>query len=124
VATVRPTVAEVGIFNTTSTAVAVALRRLTTAGTQGTGQTVNYEDDDSQTALATPKDTHTVAPTISGGAIRQASLGAAVGSGVIWTFGQGRKNGLVIPAATTAGIGIVVATGTGQICDVYWAWDE
>jgi len=53
-------------------------------------------------------------------------LGAAVGSGVIWTFGD---DGLAITAAdavesTANGIGPVVATGTGQICQCYMVWDE
>lgn len=123
VAGIRPHVVEVGAFNTTSTAVALALVRLTTAGTQGSTITAAYEDDDTQTVLSTAKDTHTVAPTKTS-TIRQASLGAAVGSGVIWTFGTGRATGLVIPAGTGNGIGLIVATGTGQICDVYISWDE
>lgn len=122
-ASVRPMIAEVGVFNSTATAVNVGLVRLTTTGTQGSTITAAYEDDDTQSALATAKDTHTVGPTITN-KLRVAPLGAAIGSGVIWTFGQGRRNGLVIPAATTAGIGIYIPSGTGQVCDVYIAWDE
>jgi hypothetical protein len=51
-------------------------------------------------------------------------LGAAIGSGVIWTFGGGVTGGLVIPNTTGDGIGLIVATGTGQICDVSFTWDE
>jgi hypothetical protein len=89
VATCRPRLVEVGVFNTTATACAVALRRVTAAGTSGATQSVVYESDSSQGALATPKDTWTVAPTFSTGNLRVASLGAAIGSGVIWTFGGG-----------------------------------
>jgi hypothetical protein len=68
-------------------------------------------------ALATPKDTWTVAPTFSTGNLRVASLGAAVGSGIIWTFGGGGgSNGLVIPNTTGDGIVLSVLAGTGQIC--------
>ena len=121
--TVRPRLVEVGVFNTTSTACAVALRRVTAAGTSGSAQTVVYESDPSQAAIATPKDTWTVAPTFASGNIRVASLGAAVGSGVIWTFG-GALGGLIIPNTTGDGIVLSVLTGTGQICDVSFTWDE
>lgn len=120
---VRPRLVEVHAFNTTTTAVALKIARLTTAGTQGSTITAMYEDDNSQTAVSTAKDTHTVGPTITN-AGRQASLGAAIGSGVMWTFGGGKTPGLVIPNTTGDGIGIVVATGTGQILDVAWVWDE
>lgn len=119
----RPRLVEVGVFNSTTTACAVALRRVTAAGTPGSTQSVVYESDPSQTALATPKDTWTVAPTFASGNLRVASLGAAVGSGLIWTFG-GAAGGLVIPNTTGDGIVVSVLTGTGQICDVSFTWDE
>jgi len=114
----RPKLLEVGVFNSTTTAVAFALRRFSTTGTQGSTITA-YEDDSSQAAVATAKDTHTVTPTITAGNIRVVSLGAAIGSGMIWTFG-----GLEIPNTTGDGIGLIVLTGTGQICDVSFTWSE
>ena len=56
----------------------------------------------------------------------RAVLGAAVGSGVIWTFGD---DGILIGEpdaveAVTNGIGVILETGTGQICQVYMSWDE
>jgi hypothetical protein len=125
VATCRPRLVEVGVFNTTATACAVALRRVTAAGTSGATQSVVYESDSSQGALTTPKDTWTVAPTFAAGNLRVASLGAAIGSGVIWTFGGGGgASGLVIPNTTGDGIVLSVLAGTGQICDVSFTWDE
>ena len=123
VAGCRPRLVEVGVFNMTATAVAVALRRVTAAGTSGSTQSVVYESDSAQTALATPKDTWTVAPTFTTGNIRVASLAAAVGAGVIWTF-AGPAGGLIIPNTTGDGIVVSVLTGTGQICDVSLTWDE
>lgn len=119
VTTARPRLREVGIFNTTATALAVALRRVSAAGTSGSAITAVYESDPAQAALATPKDTWTVTPTFVTGNLRVASLGAAVGSGVIWTF-----DGLVVPNTTGDGIVIAILTGTGQICDVSLVWDE
>jgi len=112
---------EVGCFNTTTTAVAIALRRLTTAGTQGTGQSELYMDDSTAVANATAVDVHSVGPTITAGNLRAGSIGASIGSGVIWTFGD---RGLAIPAGTANGVGIVPLTGTGQVCDVYFEWSD
>jgi hypothetical protein len=115
---VRPTVEEIEIWNTTAVAACFAVVRLTTAGTQGAGLTEVPEDSPDHTAIATGFAGHTVGPTI-GGEMRRATLGAAVGSGVIWTF-----RGAEIPASTAQGIGIIVPTGTGQIVDYVVVWNE
>jgi hypothetical protein len=118
----RPKLLEVGVFNTTATALNVALARFTTAGTSTAITTGGPEDDESQTAVATPRNTHSgTAPTL-GSILRYASLGAAIGSGIIWTFGGGDSSGLVIPASLAQGVGLYTPQGTGQICDVYWVW--
>ena len=67
------------------------------------------------------RDTHTVAPTLVAGEIRRASVGASIGSGIIWTFG-GR--GLFLPSGTGNGFALMPITGTGQISDVYWSIDQ
>jgi hypothetical protein len=123
VTTCRPRLVEVGIFNTSATAVDVALRRVTAAGTSGATQTAVYESDPSQPANATAKDTWTVTPTFVTGNLRIATLGAAAGSGVIWTF-AGSAGGLVIPNTTGDGVVITIPTGTGQTCNVSLTWDE
>lgn len=117
----QPTIMEIGIFNTTGTAVAIALRRATALGTAGTGQAEMPVDDTAAAAVGTLVDTHTVAPTLTAGNVRVGTLAAAAGSGVIWTFSE---RGLRIPAGTGNGICIVPLTGTGQICDVYFEWSE
>jgi hypothetical protein len=117
---VRARVREVGVFNTTAVAVSIQLVRLTALGTAGAGITEGAEDDTAQTALATVFSGHTGNATVAAAVVRNATLGAAIGSGVIWTFGP---PGLVIPNTTTDGVGIV-PVGTGQICDIYFAWDE
>lgn len=120
---VRPLIVECGIFNTTTTALNVALVRLSTAGTSSAVTPV-YESDDSQAAITTPRNSHSSTGPTLGVVMRQTDIGAAIGSGVIWTFGSGRGTGLVIPAATSNGIGLYTPNGTGQVCDVYWVWDE
>ena len=113
---------EIGAFNTTATAVAIKLVRMTTTGTQGTGLTEGAWDQNKVGPQCTLFDTHTsTGPTLGDDLGFRTVLGAAVGSGIIWTFGD---TGLVIPEGTGNGVGIIVATGTGQILDWYFAWDE
>lgn len=119
-AAVRPRIREIGVFNTTSTACAVAVVRATATGTQGTGLTEICESDPTRTVVATAFNTHSADATV-GSPVRQASLGAAIGSGVIWTFGE---DGLVVDDGTANGVVITCPTGTGQVCDFYLVWDE
>ena len=117
---VRPQIREIGVFNTTAVAVAVGIVRATTAGTQGAGLTEVCDSDLSHVVIATAFNTHTVAPTVSA-ASRQTSLGAAIGSGVIWTWGPGE---FILTNAVTDGVVINCPTGTGQILDFYIVWEE
>lgn len=117
---VRPRIVEIGVFNTTATAVAVAVVRFTNATGVGAGLTEVCLDDSSHTIIATGFAGHTADGAV-GSPVRQASLGAAVGSGVIWTFGDA---GIIIPNTTSDGVGIIIPTGTGQICDYYIEWIE
>lgn len=110
---------EVGIFNTTSTAVAASLVRFTNATGVGAGLTeANY--DPASPAQATGFAGHTADGAV-GEVFRQAVLPAAVGGGVIWTFGD---SGILIPVGTANGMGVICPTGTGQILDYYMDWDE
>lgn len=117
---VRPQVRMVEVYNTTVTAAAVGLARATAIGTQGAGLTEICTSDDSTTIVATAFTTHTADATV-GACFRQASLGAAIGAGVVWYFEPGE---LVIDNLTTAGIVIVCPTGTGQQIDFSIVWDE
>jgi hypothetical protein len=114
-----PSIVEIGVFNTTATAVALKLVRLTTAGTQGTGLTeapLNPEINPA-TAVATAFNTHSGAPTLG----NDLGYRAVLGSGVVWTFGS---RGLSVTVAANAGIGIIPENGTGQACQWYIVWDE
>lgn len=119
-AAVRPQIREIGVWNTTAVAAAVAIVRATATGTQGAGLTEVCMSDDSSTVVATAFNTHTADATV-GAAIKQASLGAAIGSGVIWTWEPGE---FVIDNLTTAGVVIICPTGTGQHLDFYITWAE
>jgi hypothetical protein len=112
-------VVEVGATNTTAVAAAVSLGVATAAGTQGAALTEANEDDPTHTILGTGFNTHTADATLTN--TRHATLPAAIGGGIIWTFG-GR--GLLIPEGTANGLVITCHTGTGQHLDFYFVWDE
>ncbi len=114
-------VVEIGVSNTTATAVALKLVKLTTAGTQGTGLTETAHGASSPAASCTAFNTHSVAPTAVDLGYN-VTLGAAIGSGWVWTFGGGQ--GLEVPVGTANGVGVIVATGTGQALDAYIVWEE
>jgi hypothetical protein len=112
---------EVGVFNTTTTAVAVSLVRFTNTTGQGAGLTeVQWDVEHDPAPTITGFAGHT-ADSAVGSPIRQASLGGAVGSGVIWTFGD---MGFCINIGTSNGVGVICPTGTGQILDYYFDWEE
>lgn len=113
---------EVGLFNTTATAVDVKLVRLTTAGTQGTALVEAEHDPNGAAASCTAVSTHSSTPPTLGDDLGyRASIGAAIGAGVIWTFGD---NGIRIPVGTANGVGVLIENGTGQVLQAYIVWDE
>lgn len=120
-ASVGGKIREIGVFNTTSTSVDIKLVRVTTTGTQGAGLTEAKYDPDSGTAQCGVFNTHSGNPTLGDDLGYRASLGAAVGAGVIWTFGD---QGIRTPTGTANGVGVIVENGTGQPCQAYIVWDE
>ena len=119
---VRPKVREIGLYNTTATAVALKLVRFTTAGTPGTAIVRAPQIFEEPAAVATLFNTYTsTGPTLGADLGFRCVLGAAVGSGNIWTFPD---FGIGLPAVASAGLGVVVENGTGQACQWYICWDE
>ncbi len=117
---------EVGVFNTTATALEIFLTRLSTTGTQGAGLTASQYNVKGPAAALTTFTTHTADCTYTTDLGYRAVLGAAVGSGVIWTFGDTGLSIGIADAVTlvTDGIGVSLENGTGQICQCYFVWDE
>jgi hypothetical protein len=114
-------VREIGVFNTTSTAVALKLVRVTTAGTPGSTLTAAALNMDPTASVGLLKNTYTgTAPTTVDIGFR-ALLGAAVGSGFVWTFEDFDLTTLI---AANSGVGILVENGTGQALQTYWKWTE
>jgi len=120
--TVRPKIFEIGVFNTTATAVALKLVRMTTAGTPGAALTMAPSTSEDPAALALARGTYSgTAPTFGADLGYRCILGAAVGSGFVWTFPD---PGLGIPAVAAAGIACIVENGAGQPVQYYIAHRE
>lgn len=120
VATNRPDITKIEVYNTTAVACAVAVVRASATGTLGAGLTEVCISDDVYAPLCTGFQTHTADATV-GGAIVQASLGAAIGSGIVWTWEKGK---FVLDNLTTAGVVIICPTGTAQHLDFSFEWEE
>ncbi len=116
----RLIVKEVHVFNTTATALSVALVALTTAGTQGASIDEVEHELEGPPPLGTAFQGHTVDPTITVGEYARASLAAAIGGGVVWIFNRG----IIVPAGVANGVGVTTPDGTGQICDITFIWEE
>lgn len=111
---------EIGIFNTTDVACAFRLARLTAQGTPGTGLTEEEHDANMSPPLCTTFNSHSADATVGNDLGYRAQLGAAKGSGVVWTFGgDGIRGG----TGTANGVGII-PIGTGQVCEFYLVWEE
>jgi hypothetical protein len=118
----RIRISEIGVFNTTATAVNLVLCRVSTAGTPGTAATSRLTDQgDAATAVGALRNTYTsTAPTTAELGIGF-PLGAAIGSGLIMTFPD---DALTISATANSAIGLLVESGTGQACRVWFRWYE
>ena len=110
---------EVGCFNTTGTALAVFLTRLTAQGTPGAGLTQGKHDPASP-SLMTAFGTHSADAPLGDDLGYRAVIGAAIGAGFIWTMAKG----ITIPVGTANGIGLILENGTGQACQAYLVWEE
>lgn len=120
-AAMNPNIVEIGVSATTAVGVALKLCKLTTAGTPGAGLTETGHEGSSAAAACTAFNTHSsTGPTVVDLGYN-VTLGPYIGAGYTWTFGAG---GITVPVGTANGVGIIVATGAGLVCDAYIVWDE
>ncbi len=115
---------ELGVFNTTTTAFDLRLSRISSGpGTVGAALVKNCLDNPTLVPAGLGFTTHTAGTVTITDAGYHASIGAAIGAGMVWTFGG---HGLVVDAAagTVNGICAVVDNGTGQAAQAYLVWEE
>lgn len=114
---------EISIVNTTSTACVWKLMRISTAGTPGSSLT-SAPHDSADVSTGVVKQAYTsTAPTAGADFGYRFRIPATVGAGIVQPLNP-QGMGLIIPATASAGIGLFIESGTGQICDVVWTWIE
>jgi hypothetical protein len=118
----RIRITEIGVFNLSATAVNLVLCRVSTAGTPGTAATSRLTDQgDGATAVGVLRNTYTsTAPTTAELGIGF-PLAGAVGSGLVMTFPD---DVLTLDKIANSAIGLIVESGTGQACRVWFRWYE
>jgi hypothetical protein len=113
-------VLEVGVFNSTTTACTAGLQRHSAGGTAGAAVTEQAEDP-SLTPNVVMSGVNSTDSTAVGDEYVQAQIGAAIGAGVIWTFGG---KGITVPGTASHGITLTAPTGTGQFRTFYFVVEE
>ncbi len=118
----RPILREVMMANTTATACVYELVTFNTAGTPGAGLTEGKWADQSGAPDSVAFQAFTsTAPTIDQRLGILFPLAGLIGSAIIRTM---PGDGIRVPTGTANGIGLIVHTGTGQLCDIDWTWEE
>jgi hypothetical protein len=121
----QPVVREIHCFTTAANAARIRIVRITTAGT-ATAITEQAMGLTTTAPVANAVHTYTsTAPTISAGDIAIGAVGAAIGSGFIFTF-YGEGLGLWIPGAATdaTGIALIEVADTANTYDGTFLWEE
>lgn len=114
---------EISVVNTTATSCIWRLVRwITTAGTAGASLTSAPRVlEDPTTGIV--KQAWTVAPTTIVDLGIRLVIPGSIGAGVIRPLNQA-GTGITLPASTNSGIGLLLDSGTGQLCAVDWTWIE
>lgn len=110
---------EIGVFATTAVSGAVGLIRPTAVGATFTSTSTGQPEDPSTSAGVAVIDTAaTTAPTIGSTYMRQITLPATIGAGVVWTF----PAGIVVPTSASLALWQTSAAAVGYAC--YFVFDE
>jgi hypothetical protein len=112
---------EVGIESTTAVTSTVALRKITALGTGGAALDEVPWWENQAGAAGIAANSSTADHTFVAGSVRVAHLPAAIGGGIIWTFGP---VGLLIPEGTGNGIALTLPSGSDAIINFYFDWEE
>lgn len=118
-ATITPQIREIALWNTTAVACTYRLVQVT-GGTPGATVTARPHRTDGAPALCLAKQLWTADATVNADTGYRFVLGAAIGSAAILSFGEGGLEGTI---GATVALGLV-PVGTGQVCEVMFAWDE
>jgi hypothetical protein len=125
VAANRIIVREIKCFTEAANAASIRIVRISTAGT-ATSLTVNLMNPGNAAAVGTAVKTYTsTVPTITAGDIDLAMVGAAIGSGFMYTY-YGEGKGLWVDGAATNanGIALIELANTANTYGGTFIWEE
>jgi hypothetical protein len=111
------TIYEIGVFNTAATAGEFAISRASTAQSGSTSVVGVGRLSPSATSVTNLDTAWSTAPSIGTVKMREFSLSATIGAGVIFTY----ANGLIVPESGNLLISTLSAVG---VVNVYFVWDE
>lgn len=115
---IRTRVLEIGCFNEAATAQVLLFGRALAIGITPTTPITLLGDDTVDTSLAKTAIAWGTAPTLPTNPLRRFSMAAAIGAGMVWTFGSG----LIIPISGSL---ILWNVGTGSAAlSFYFVTDE
>lgn len=110
---------EVGVFATTAVSGSIGLIRPSAVGATFTSTSTGQpEDNVSGAGVAVIDTAATTPPTIGSTYMRQATLPATIGAGIVWTF----PAGLVVPVSASVALWQTSALAVGYA--VYFVYDE
>lgn len=118
-ATSTPQLREIALFNTTAVACTYRLVQVT-GGTPGATVASYEQRQNGPPALCLAKQLWTADATVNSDTGYRMVLGATIGSAAILTFGG---DGVACALGATVALGLV-PVGTGQVCEVYFVYDE
>lgn len=125
-ATLTPVIREIKCFTTAANAARIRIVRLTTAGTSSAVTINKMYEGGTATATATVAHTYSsTAPTIQSGDVDIAAVGAAIGSGFVYTY-YGESKGLWVSAGASNanGIALIEVADTANTYDCTVIWEE
>lgn len=120
-----PIIREIKVFNVGSVAARIRIVRISTAGT-ATAITENNMTPTTTAPTCTAVHTYTsTAPTIVAGDVDICAVGAAVGSGFVYTYyGEGKGLWIANAASDASGIALIEVADTANTYDGTFIWEE
>lgn len=120
-----PCIREIKLFSQGSASAIIRIVRLTTAGT-ATALTENEMSEGGYAPTATAVHTYSsTAPTIQTGDVDVAMIGAATGSGFVYTYyGEGKGLWITGAASDANGIALIEDTDTANTYSGTFLWEE
>jgi len=121
----RLIIREIKLFTEVANSAIIRIVRISTAGT-GSAVTTNLMNPGNAAAVGTAVHTYSsTAPTITAGDVDRAMVGAAIGSGFVYTYyGEGKGLWIDGAASNANGIAVIEQADTANTYTGTFIWEE